>query len=457
MEFLNSTWNLLTTQNELISKIIITPLTFIEVTLYFLVFTQVLSIKYNNKQRNVYILIFSSISIILSLFFPVMLRTIINIFICPVCLILVFKISMLKAILAEFVPLILVALIETLVAKLLFIFFCIPYEQAFTIPIYRFCILLFILTLFYILFLLIKKSNISISSFENLDNKNKTILIINAIIGLITIIIQFYLSSFYNESLPLIITILSLLTLTAFFSINIFSLTSIIKLKDTKQCLEESQLYNKTLQILYDNVSSFRHDFSNIVSAIGGYITAEDMDGVKKYYSQLLIDCQRTNNLTSLNPELIDNPAIYNVLANKYHLADKKGIKIELSIFCKFNVLNIKIYELTRILGILLDNALEASGESEIKNINLIIRDEPNQNRKVLVLENTYTNKDVNTNKIYEKGFSTKPGNTGLGLWQVRQILMKNNNLNLFTSKNDDYFIQQLEIYNKSNLISSMT
>ena len=48
---------------------------------------------------------------------------------------------------------------------------------------------------------------------------------------------------------------------------------------------------------------------------------------------------------------------------------------------------------------------------------------------------------------IYKKGYSTKEGNTGLGLWEVRQILKKNNNLNLYTTKNSEYFSQQLEIY----------
>ena len=65
----------------------------------------------------------------------------------------------------------------------------------------------------------------------------------------------------------------------------------------------------------------------------------------------------------------------------------------------------------------------------------------------LLIVENTYKNKDVDTEKIYEKGFSTKHGNSGLGLWKVRQILIRNNNLNLFTTKNDEYFKQQLEIY----------
>lgn len=97
--------------------------------------------------------------------------------------------------------------------------------------------------------------------------------------------------------------------------------------------------------------------------------------------------------------------------------------------------------------GILMDNAIEASSECEEKIINVIIRKDYRSERQLLIIENTYMQKDVDTEKIYEKGFSSKPHNTGLGLWEVRQILKKHNNLNLFTSKDDKFFKQQLEIY----------
>lgn len=48
---------------------------------------------------------------------------------------------------------------------------------------------------------------------------------------------------------------------------------------------------------------------------------------------------------------------------------------------------------------------------------------------------------------IFDKGVTSKPGNTGLGLWKVREILKKNENLNLFTTKNNEYFRQQFEMY----------
>ena len=108
-----------------------------------------------------------------------------------------------------------------------------------------------------------------------------------------------------------------------------------------------------------------------------------------------------------------------------------------------------KIYEFTRILGILLDNAVEAAKECDNKLINVSFRKEASRHRILVIIENTYNNKDVDTEKIFEKGVSSKSEetNSGLGLWKVRQILKRNNNLNLFTSKTPDMFKQQFEIY----------
>ena len=74
-------------------------------------------------------------------------------------------------------------------------------------------------------------------------------------------------------------------------------------------------------------------------------------EGLKKYYQQLLNDCQCTNNLSGLSPSTINNPAIYNVLASKYHKADELGIKINLEVFLDLNEIenHMKIYELSLI------------------------------------------------------------------------------------------------------------
>ena len=105
------------------------------------------------------------------------------------------------------------------------------------------------------------------------------------------------------------------------------------------------------------------------------------------------------------------------------------------------------IYEFTRILGILMDNAIETTSECDNKYIHVEIRNDFARNRQLLIIENTYKNIDVDIEKIYEKGYSTKPHNTGLGLWEVENILKKHKNITRFTSKYDKLFKQQIEIY----------
>ena len=63
------------------------------------------------------------------------------------------------------------------------------------------------------------------------------------------------------------------------------------------------------------------------------------------------------------------------------------------------------IYEFTRILVILMDNAIEATSECDNKYIHVEIRNDFSRNRQLLIIENTYKNIDVDIEKIYEKGF----------------------------------------------------
>lgn len=136
-----------------------------------------------------------------------------------------------------------------------------------------------------------------------------------------------------------------------------------------------------------------------------------------------------------------------NLLTKKSHNAEEKDIKVNITFLLDLSTLHMKIYEFARILGILLDNAIEASSESEEKIINLTFRNDIKNSRELIIVENTYQDKNIDTEKIFEKGISGKENHTGLGLWEVRKLIKKNNNINLYTAKNDKFFSQQLEIY----------
>lgn len=130
--------------------------------------------------------------------------------------------------------------------------------------------------------------------------------------------------------------------------------------------------------------------------------------------------------------------------------AEDKGIKVSLSISTKIK--NSTIYNLTikeqrdfgRILGVYLDNAIEASKESKEKQIGIEAYANSNKEFK-MIITNTYNN-EIDRTKIGIENFSTKGKNRGHGLLLVKQLVDKNQNLNLKTEIRENLYIQTIEI-----------
>lgn len=449
-EIINNIRNALIIPNALAIDLI-SFLGFIESYVAMLLFTTILNVPTTRKQRLSYVLIFSITGILMKLFIPMPYSTFLCLLVNFLSIHFILKIPVMKSIVALIIPLILTVLFESILSKIFIIIFEITYEYASTIPIYRIVFTLVIYAIIYITYRLCKKLNINVTILDDIDKKSKKTLISMLLLFTTTLCMQLYLIYFYSDTLPTVITLISMLVLIAYFYISFYSLSKTMKLAKALEDKETLELYNNTLNKLHDDIRAFKHDFNNIVQAIGGYVASNDINGLAVYYKDLLEDCQTVNNLTTLSPEVINNPSVHNLLASKYHLADEKGIKINLDIFLDINKLNIKIYELTRILGILLDNAIEAAEECEKRIINIEFKIDPLRHRQLIIIENTFKNKDINTEIIFKKSHTSKENHSGLGLWEVRQILKRNNNLNLYTTKNNEFFIQQLEIYDIVN------
>ena len=447
IELLNNVWNFLITPSEFNTKLLNIPFGFIETYINMMLFLTILNLKSTLKCKITFVISISLLIIISSFFIPSPFNVFINYALTFIFIIILFKVTPFKALISYISAIAIFALIGFLILNPYITLFKISSEELATIPIYKIGYLLSMYAISFGIIFILKSRNLKISFFEDIDRKSKDVILMNFIFGLITLIVQICVLFYYLDTLPIIITFLSFLSLLAYFAISIYSLTRVLKLTSTTKKLESVEEYNKTLRILHDSVRGFKHDFDNIVTTIGGYVQTNDMDGLKKYYTELEDDCQKVNNLYLLNPEIINNPGIYNLLTCKYQGAESKGIKFNMTFLLDLKNLKMKVYEFARILGILLDNAIEASSECEEKIINVTFREDFKNNRQLITIENTYNNKDVDTDKIFNKGITGKENHTGLGLWEVRNILNKNNKSNLFTSKTDKFFSQQLELY----------
>ena len=447
MNILNNLWLAISTPNEELVKIVCVFLLFIEAPLSFSLINNVFNLSCTKKQKYLYISVTACIAAIATLFISWPFNIILNYITAFLILYFVIKLSFIKSFIATIFPSIVFNLIGYLLANPYLDLLKITYEENNTIAIYRIPFALLTYSIVLIFNLIIKYRKFTINILEDFDKKSKSIIIFNFIFGFICIFLQGILSVKYIDILPIEFTFFNFICLLIYFVLSFFSLAKVISLSTTTKKLESAEEYNKTLHILHDNVRGFKHDFDNIVTTIGGYIKTNDMEGLEKYYSQLQEDCSKVNTLYILNPDIINNPGIYNLLTTKYSEAEEKGIKVNLTFLLDLNELHMKIYEFARILGILLDNAIDAASECDEKVLNIVFRNEAKNNRNIILIENTYKDKDVDLNQIFNKGISGKENHTGLGLWEIRQILKKNNNVNLYTNKNEKYFTQQLEIY----------
>lgn len=447
MEILNNLWLAVNTPNETLMSIIAIPGTIMENVLIMLLFTSILNISIDKIKSFIYVFSLSVIGIFTMNFIQTPFNIFINYIMPIVIAYIIFKRSLFKTIAATIISLIICNLVNILVLNPYLTAFRITAEILTIVPMYRLIYIFIVYIVIFLIIFILRHRKLKLDFLEDIDKKNKFIIISNLFFGILAIITQSIVLFYYVDKLPIFITFFSFISLLVYFAISIYSLTRTFKLILTTRRLQSAEEYNHSLRVLHDSVRSFKHDFDNMVTTIGGYIKTNDMDGLEKYYSELVDDSERVNNLYILNPEVVNNDGIYNLLTKKYHEADSRDIKVNITFLLDLNTLNMKIYEFARILGILLDNAIEASSECEEKIINLIFRDDRKNHTQLIIVENTYADKTVDTEKIFEKGISGKENHTGLGLWKVRKIVNKNQNVVLRTIKDDKFFKQQLEIY----------
>lgn len=243
-------------------------------------------------------------------------------------------------------------------------------------------------------------------------------------------------SNKYNYSIPILITTaIQLLTVSIFAFIYI---NKSFKHKTTEVELENSKLQIDALSIINEGVRGFKHDMANMVQSMNGYIAMNNFDGIKEYINSLSKGFNDINILSILSPEVINDPAIYGIVVGKTLKARDFKINLSLDINLRVSEVNFPKFELSRIVGILLDNSIEAAIDSEDKK--LIVNAYHNESKKsdVIIIGNSVKDpNNIDITKIFNKNYSTKKESSGFGLYEVIRFFKKYNKGDIVT--NIDY------------------
>jgi len=170
---------------------------------------------------------------------------------------------------------------------------------------------------------------------------------------------------------------------------------------------------------LINSVRAQRHDFVNHIQVLSELAHQQDIHQIREYLSQLI-------SITHQQSELLitEDPFISSLINAKINQAALQGIELKTEISTALPRVPLKALDVVRILGNLIDNALEKVALQAFNGADRWV--------KLTIAENGpfYTLTVTNPGKIpaeiqarlFTPDFSTKPGHSGIGLYNSRHL-----------------------------------
>lgn len=212
-----------------------------------------------------------------------------------------------------------------------------------------------------------------------------------------------------------------------------------------KKMQEELQEYTKQIERMYNNLRSFKHDYVNILMALSGYMEEKDYVGMEKYFTEHILPTNHKLNGENFRLSQLSNikeSALKGLVSSKLIYAHEMGVDTYIDIMEPIEKFPMNLLDLTRVLGIYLDNAIDATIECDRKEIKFNIVSE--EKSLTIILMNTFVDKGIQLERIGTRSYSTKGEERGIGLYNVKDILRKHRNVYKETEIKDGYFVQTL-------------
>ena len=240
------------------------------------------------------------------------------------------------------------------------------------------------------------------------------------------------------------------------FSVTIFFIFFYyIKLLHERISLQElrieqkiQQQYTEQVEMQQIAVQKFQHDYQNILLSINGFVISENWDELKQYMNKLHSASAIIENdkLALESIRKIKPPEIKYLLAEKLMVVQSSGLNIatKVEVHEEINHIPGNSIILVRMLGIILDNAIEALKELQYGVLSVACyKDGSNV---VFIIQNTCSTNLPPFKQLKKEGFSTKSKGHGLGLSILSELIDTHPNIALQTSIKDNEFTQKLSV-----------
>ena len=223
-----------------------------------------------------------------------------------------------------------------------------------------------------------------------------------------------------------------------------------MELKQKRFEQRQMEQYMNKIQGLYLELKGFRHDFGNIITSLNLAIEEENIEDIKRIQRDVLEECYgqlQKEEYTGFDLGNIRDSALRSILSRGWIYAEEMGVKLTFETEDIIEKVPMRLLDLVRTVGILVNNAIEAAKMSQEKEVQIAIFNMPNGVH--LIIKNSISDEPINWNKLYEKGFSTKGDRRGMGLAIVKDLIGEYAAIFLETELINGRFTQSLVIGEK--------
>ena len=197
-----------------------------------------------------------------------------------------------------------------------------------------------------------------------------------------------------------------------------------------KMQLEMNSLYYDAYDQLILLIRERQHDMKNHINTILSMIhTTDNYEELtakqEEYCDYVMGQHEKTKLVLS-----VENPLISGFLYSKIQEAEKKDIEVEYQIAMQKTASVVPEYELVEMLGILMDNAIEALSneieiadvESSFKGIRVSIQETESAIELMVANTSAHFEEDM-TEHFFEAGYSSKGKGRGIGLSKLKRMV----------------------------------
>ena len=187
---------------------------------------------------------------------------------------------------------------------------------------------------------------------------------------------------------------------------------------------EHLQTYTQEVEKLYASMRSFKHEYINLLSTLSGYIEKNDMVQLKEYFRNEILPLSQAFAESDTRLGLLSHIEILelkSLLSSKLIYALELGIHVELELTDTIRDIPMKRVDLVRVMGIFLDNAIDAALKSDEKLVQLCFLHM--EDCVVIILRNSSPPPQIPLPKLADWGVSSKGAQRGIGLYNAKDIL----------------------------------